>query len=264
MPSYFAKKVKQKCLKAAMANYTELQETRQGRETVKKSERLRFDVPLYTFSDVAGIVGVKWQTTRSWTLERPGLPALVTMIGGQQRGHPRIPFVGLAEALVLAAVRSIGVPMQRVRPALEILKKEMGIEHALANKMLHTDGVEILVDFAEHHPESDEGACVQELVVIRHGQRVFHEIVEEYLQRIEYADDKYASRIKVGGFNTAEVFVDPKMSFGQPIFKSGGARVGDVLERIRAGEELAEVAADFRVPVEHVEDAWNVAENRAA
>lgn len=33
-----------------------------------------------------------------------------------RRREPSIPFVGLSEALVLAAVRKSGVPMQRIRP----------------------------------------------------------------------------------------------------------------------------------------------------
>ena len=41
-----------------------------------------------------------------------------------------------------------------------------------------------------------EASSARQLVVIRNGQRVFTEVVQEYLQRIEYA------------------FVDPSRSFG--------------------------------------------------
>ena len=181
-----------------------------------------------------------------------------------RKGYPRVPFVGLAEALVLAAVRKKGLPMQRVRPALLALKREMGVEYALAYKRLLTDGTELLVDFAKKHANTEEGESARELVVIRHGQRVFEEIVKQNLWRIEYAHDDYPSRIKIVGYDTADIVVDPTMSFGQPIFKIGGVRVADVLERIRAGEMMADVAEDFRVPVSHVEDVWNVAAKRAA
>jgi hypothetical protein len=60
-----------------------------------------------------------------------------------------VPFVGLAEGMMLAAIRQAGVPLQRIRPALVRLSEELGIEHALASRALYTDGAEVLYDFAE-------------------------------------------------------------------------------------------------------------------
>ena len=228
-----------------------------------RHDRLRFEVPLYTIADVARVVEVNPQTAGTW-IKHTRYPPLVTSVCDPRKGYPRVPFVGLAEALVLAAVRKIGLPMQRVRPALMALKREMDVEYALAYKRLLTDGTELLVDFAKTHANIEERDSARELVVIRHGQRVFEEIVKQNLWRIEYAHDDYPSRIKIVGYDTADIVVDPTMSFGQPIFKIGGVRVTDVLERIRAGERMADVAEDFRVPVSHVEDAWNVTAKRAA
>jgi Putative DNA-binding HTH domain len=43
---------------------------------------------------------------------------------------PIIPFIGLAEGLVLAATRRSGVPLQRIRPALERLEEEFGLAYS--------------------------------------------------------------------------------------------------------------------------------------
>lgn len=51
-----------------------------------------------------------------------------------------VPFIGLAEAHALAAIRNAGVPLQRIRPALVQLSEELGIEHVLASRSLYTDG----------------------------------------------------------------------------------------------------------------------------
>ena len=106
-----------------------------------KTDRLRFETPLYTVADAARIVGVHPSTLSTWAKgyvrrfpDRPevsGVP-IITFEAPDRHGEPSIPFVGLAEALVLAAVRRSGVPMQRIRPALVQLQKEIGIEHALA------------------------------------------------------------------------------------------------------------------------------------
>lgn len=75
--------------------------------------------------------------------EVEGAP-IITYIQPERPGAPVIPFVGLAESLVLAAIRRSGVPMQRVRPALEALSEGLGLDHALASKKLYSDGAELL------------------------------------------------------------------------------------------------------------------------
>ena len=83
-----------------------------------------------------------------------------------------VPLIGLVEGLVLAAFRKTGVPLQRIRPALTVLGREIGLEHALASRGLYSDGAEVLYDFAsrEGNPLGD---VTEDLVVVRSGQHVF-------------------------------------------------------------------------------------------
>ena len=180
------------------------------------------------------------------------------------RREPTIPFVGLAEALVLAAIRRSGVPMQRIRPAIAQIEDEIGVEHALASRKLYTDGAELMFDFAEQHQGSAVGASAMELVVVRNGQRVFADVINEYLQRIQYAEDGYPELIRVPAYADAQVVVDPHRAFGSPIFERGGARVDDVLERFWAGDSIDELAEEFGVPVDQLEDVLRAASRRAA
>ena len=174
-----------------------------------------------------------------------------------------VPFVGLAEGLVLAGIRRAGVPLQRIRPAVQVLRNELGMPHVLASKRLFKDGAEVLYDFAERsHGPGDEDA--RELVVVRHGQYVFNEVVDQYLKRIEFAEDDYAELIRLPGYREATVVVDPRRGFGQPIFGDGGARVEDALGMFWAGESLADVAVEYGVPEPQLEDALRVATRYAA
>jgi len=100
--------------------------------------------------------------------------------------------------------------------------------------------------------------------VVRHGQRVFAEVVEDYLHRIQYAPDGYARLIRLPQYHQAEVIADPSRSFGQPIFGRGGARVADALQRFWAGEDLEVVAQEFGVQLADLEDALRVASRPAA
>ncbi|MEO6125902.1 MAG: DUF433 domain-containing protein [Ilumatobacteraceae bacterium] len=237
------------------------------------NDPIRFAVPLYTVSEAARIVGVPVTTLSSWAqgylrkfstrASVAGSPIITHLPAAGQR-QPTIPFVGLAEALVLAAVRKSGVPMQRIRPALQQLETVIGLEHALASQKLYTDGAELLFDYGEHHFGSDEAHLVRNLVVIRNGQRVFVEVIEAYLSRIEYGVDGYASLIRVPVYTQAEVVADPTRAFGLPIFERGGVRVADVLERFWTGDPLDELSAEFGVPVDQLEDVLRVASRRAA
>ena len=179
---------------------------------------------------------------------------MVTAFPGR-RGAPRVPFIGLSEAMVLVAFRRSGLPMQRIRPAVRILQEQIGLEHALARKKLYSDGAEILYDFAERYDEDEIGSPV----VIRSGQRVFRQVVDNYLQRINYDDTGWARRLVLPITERPIVAVDPWRGFGQPLFLHGGAPLDNVLARIRAGEPPEDVAADFEVPEEDVQEALRAA-----
>ena len=234
--------------------------------------RLRFETPLYTVGEAARILGVPTTTLSSWVKgyakAREGRPPVVgapvvTSFPARRRDDPSIPFVGLAEAFVLAAMRRAGVALQRIRPALAELEKRIGVEHALASQRLYTDGAELLFDFAERHP-GDEGESANDLVVVRNGQRVFKEVIVDYLQQIVYGADGYASLIRVPLYEKASVIVDPSRSFGAPIFERGAVRIDDVLHRFWAGESMQDLADDFRIPLKDLEDVVRVASRRAA
>ena len=239
-----------------------------------KLDDARFKDPLYTVAEAARIIEAPRNTLSSWARryerrERDNRVVssepLVTRLQPERPRLPSIPFVGLAEAMVLAAVRKSGVPMQRIRPALTALEKEMGLRHALANRRLYTDGAELLYDYSQRHPDK-EGAAARRLVVIRNRQYVFAEVVEEYLRCLVYdpAPDGYVRLMRLPAYRQAEVVVDPARSGGDPIFARGGCRVRDVLQRFRAGDSLNRLTREFGAPKAHIEDALRVAFRRVA
>lgn len=224
-------------------------------------------------AEAARIVDVPASTLATWAKGYVRKPKRGSQVVGQPVitfrppvGHlePSIPFVGLAEALVLAAVRRSGVPMQRIRPALAELQRSIGIDHALASRRLYSDGAELLYDYGESADDPEVGRALRELVVVRSRQRVFAEVVDAYLRRIEYGSDGYASLIHVPTYERAQVVVDPTRAFGAPIFERGAARLDDVLQRFWTGESLEELSEEFGVPADQLEDVVRVASRRAA
>ncbi len=229
--------------------------------------------PLYTVRQASRYLDLPESTFRDWSTgyERAsagrtavtGKAVLTRLQGPRGSRAPGIPFIGLAEGAVLAAFRRAGVPLQRIRPALEQLDVEMGVEHALASNGLFTDGAEVLFDHARRNDESgDDSTC--ELVVVRNGQRVFNDVVDSYLRRLEYGEDGYVSLLRLPAFEAAEVVVDPSRGFGQPIFARGGARIDDAIDMFLAGEALADVAEEDGVTTGDVEAVARVATRIAA
>lgn len=228
----------------------------------------RFSVPLYTVAEAARFLGVPPTTVGTWARgytrrsggRRPVVGAPIISSTTAERGRPTIPFIGLAESMVIAAFRRAGVSLQHLRRAVDVLEQQIGVQHALASRRLYTDGAVVLFDYAEQ--EGDEELA--ELTVVVSRQRVFSEVVRDYLTRIEFDSDDWATRLVSPAIEEHVVIVDPARAFGQPIFLHGAVRVEDVMDRFRAGERLSEVAADFGVPVEDVEDYLRVALPTAA
>ncbi len=227
----------------------------------------RFSDGLYTVAEAARYLRVPTSTLNNWTHgytmksdHRPtvvGAPILSTV---GPTGGASIPFIGLAEGLVLTALRRSGVPLQRIRPALDLLSQQFGLTHALASQQLFSDGAEVIYDYANKTGDDD---ATRDLIVVRNGQRVFAEIVEEYLQLVTFGEDGYAQVLRLPGYASAWVIADPARGFGQPIFADGGARLDDVLGLFRAGEPLSVVAEEYGVPGDALEDAVRVATQAA-
>ncbi|MEO8528530.1 MAG: DUF433 domain-containing protein [Pseudolysinimonas sp.] len=204
-------------------------------------------IPLYTQGEAAGMIGTPQSTFNRWatgytttsgyrkppfvTVERPG------------RGYT-VPFVGLAEAWIVRAFTRAGVPMARIRPALEQLRTQIGVDHALASERLKTDGVEILWDLRKHDAAFDDNR----LVVVRNGQTAFGEIVREHLKHLDYRDG-FVGQLRIPRANGADLTLDPQINFGQPTLTQYGIRIDDILSRISAGETIEDVASDFDLPM---------------
>lgn len=212
---------------------------------------MRFRRPLYTIREAAWYLRMPASTLEYWTRGRRSAPPLVTTVAAKGRREPVLPFIGLAEAFVVAAFRRstrFRIPMQYIRKALLAVEGDIGVEHALASKRLYTDGARLLLE----HGKDDRGAAMLAEAVTRNY--VFTGVVENYLRRITFADDGWATRLILPATERGVVQVDPHRASGQPLTVKGGARVVDIVDRFRGGEAPDFIAADFGVPVDDVLD----------
>jgi uncharacterized protein (DUF433 family) len=225
---------------------------------------VRFTVPLYTSTEAARYLGVPASTFVTWAKgyrrafrDRPpatGEPP-VTGLDPERPGGASIPFGGLAEGMFLSALRTAGVPLRQIRPALDLVRTRLGVEHALASRRFYVAGAQLLSEVSaagEVDQEARRGA--RDLIVLRNGQYVFRQVIEQYLRHITY-DDTYARRILLPRYEVAEIAVDPEINFGKPYFTHSGTPLHVVRDLLQAGETVEAIADDFDLPVDQVTEA---------
>jgi uncharacterized protein (DUF433 family) len=220
---------------------------------------VRFTTPLYTVPHAARLVGMSPSTLATWARgykrRFPGRTDVVqgpviTAVEPDRPGDATIPFVGLVEATVVQAFRRTDLPLQRIRSALRVLAEQGTMAHPLASRRLYSDGARILFDYAEDAADGQ----LRLLTVVNSGQRVFHEVILEYLQRIEFSDD-WASALIVPVTDHDVLRIRPDVAGGDPLFVHGGAPLSSVISRFRAGEPVESLAADFDAPIEDIREA---------
>ncbi len=223
---------------------------------MKRDER--FSRKLYTVAEAARLVGMHPSTLDTWAhgYERhpPGRPAvrqgpLITALDRVAGDSRSIPFIGLVEASVVQAFRQTGLPMQRIRRALEVLTEQGEFGHPLASRQLYSDGAEVLYDYAKSSDDKQLGL----LTIVNSGQRVFHDVISQYLERISF-EDRWASELILPVTERHLLRVVPEIEGGAPLFVHGGAPLNAVRARFVAGEPVESIAKDYGVPRDEIQE----------
>lgn len=219
-----------------------------------------YTTPLYHKTEAAHIIAVPAQTFRDWAVgyarkrldgsQVVSAPIVTTLEPARPQGVS-VPFVGLAEAYIVAAFTKAGVPMRRIRPAVLWLQEHIGLPQALASQRLQTDGAEVLWDFGRLSGDPGDQDIIDGLVVVRSGQQVFRPIVRDYLTMVSY-EDGWTRRIQLPQYGKAEVIVDPWLNGGQPTVARRGVRVADIVSRLGAHEPPEDVARDYGLTLPEV------------
>jgi len=170
---------------------------------------------------------------------------------------PFLSFINLIEAHILSGIRHIErIPLYKVRSAVAFLEKNYQSKHPLAEHEFQTDGIDLFVE--------ELGGLIN---VSKDGQRAFRELMQIYLHRIE-RDNKFiplklypfAREVREKSNEILEkspkvVQIDPQISFGRPVLVGTGVPTDVVVERFHAGDSIFDLAEDYEITEEKVEEA---------
>jgi len=209
---------------------------------------VRFTVPLFTPREAAQHLGMPRSTLRAWLTNKAGPAPLVHRVDPDVRRGSSVPFIAMIEAHVLRGFRALGLTPTEIKSAVTRLRRELGTEFALASSRLATDGVSLLVDMSDtfERPRWERA---------RDGQRVIDEIIGDYLRFVIWppGGDEYPNRLRLRTYEGADVIIDPRFGFGQPILERSKIKVEDILDAFRSGEGNRVIADEFGIETEEVE-----------
>lgn len=212
-------------------------------------------IPAYGILESAHYMRVPLGSLRSWVFGKRYITAEGTkrshpIINLPDKNKPLLSFLNLAEVYVLDAIRrGHSISLQKVRKALNYLKKEYSSKRPLIEHTFETDGLDLFITFY--------GNLVN---ISSEGQIVMKEIIQAYLKRIEYDEKGLVKRLfpftRRRELNEPKVIViDPYISFGRPVLDGTGITTTIIAERYKAGESIDELARDYKRNHNEIEDA---------
>ena len=214
------------------------------------------DRPVYGFGQVDRILGVKAGTSERWIdgYRRAGR-SHPPVIRPQRTGDELVTWGEFIEARFLAEYRHQGVPLIKMRPAVERLREELNTPYPLASAQtwLAVEGRELVrkvqQDVGLHHRLL--------LVVVRTDQQ----LLDWSPQAQDFAD---SLRWQTGGEQRfvgslspdpaiRDVVVDPLQRFGEP--STRGVPTEVIRELYAAGDPIEMIGELYELPTHLVEAA---------
>ena len=223
-----------------------------GRRTATNDPR---DQPAYPLTEAARYLKLPAATLRAWTLGRryptaQGKGNFRPLIRPASGRPPLLSFSNLIEAHVLRALRTDhGVSVKALRQAVDFAEKKLGIERLLLRPELRSDAGQVFLD--RYGELIDLSAS---------GQLAMRQVLQTHLKRVMWDEMRFPVRLhpfvahEAGG-ESMPIAIDSTIAFGRPVVISRGITTAAIVDRIDAGESVAELAADYDLSVAEIEDA---------
>jgi uncharacterized protein (DUF433 family) len=213
------------------------------------------DAPAYTVAEAARYLKLPAATLRSWVVGRSypkadGVAHFQPLISPPQVQPPLLSFWNLVEAHVLRSLRTEhGVSLDHVREAIRYAEQHLRVERLLLSKQLSTDAGQLFL-----------GRYGKLVNLSASGQLAMRRVFQEHLRRIEWDDLLRPVRLYPFVSSSAEtagkpIAIDPAIAFGRPIIVRRGVSTQAIADRIDAGESPREVAKDYELDIDEIEQA---------
>ncbi|MGI8683847.1 MAG: DUF433 domain-containing protein [Acidimicrobiales bacterium] len=207
--------------------------------------------PVYGVSEAASILGLRPPRARAWLdgYTRHGV-VYPPVIREEPTGNDTVTwgeFVGLG---YLRTYRKKGVPLQRLRPVIDELRREFATPYPLATAKPFVLGKELVLEVQEKN-----GIPQAIAIVIRSGQQILlADDATRFLKKVEFdpPDQGDVCRMHPAG-RASPVVIDPLVRFGRPCVL--GVSTERLWELFDAGESVEEIAGGYDMASEPIRAA---------
>ena len=213
------------------------------------------DIPIYGITEAAQYLRVPLNTLVYWVKGGGSLPPLIKIAS---TSPPRLSFTNLLECYMLSSMRAIyDVRIPKVRKALATLAKYVQHKHPLVEQAFQTDRRDL---FIEH---------LGNIVNLSKDQQILIPgVMEYYLERIE-RDPRGLFKFYpfVMGRTQDEprlILINPAVGFGKPVIAGTGISTAVVASRFNARESIDDLASEYRVEPQQIEEAIRWEQKTAA
>jgi uncharacterized protein (DUF433 family) len=208
--------------------------------------------PVYGVVEAAGYLGLRSDRVRAWLdgYDRSGVK-YAPVVRDVRTGSEVVTWGEFVELGYLREYRRKGVPLQKLRPVIEALRREFDTPHPLATAKPFLAGKELVLEVQE---QNDLPAAIA--IVVPSGQTVaLTPEARRFYQKVQFgaADSGGAARRLRPAGPASPVVIDPLVSFGRP--NVGGVATERLWELHDAGETVAEVAEGYDLAPESVRAA---------
>jgi uncharacterized protein (DUF433 family) len=222
--------------------------------------------PVYGVGQVDRILGLRSGTARRWIDGyRRGGKEYPPVIREQPTGEDIVTWGEFVETRLLSQYRDAGVPLVRMRPAVDVLRQELQTPYPLASARTWLDvhGRD-LVRRVQEEVHLDRPLA---LVIVRTGQQVIEwsPPADAFRRSVEWTTPQNQRDAEPRLLHPAEdlrdVVIDPLRGFGEPVVRN--VRTEIIGELFRAGDSTAAIAELYELPPRTVDEALRYELRRA-
>jgi uncharacterized protein (DUF433 family) len=206
--------------------------------------------PVYGVVEAAGLLGLRPDRTRAWLdgYEQRGV-VYDPVVREKHSGDELVTWGEFVELSYLREYRRSGVPLQRLRPVIEELRREFGTPYPLATARPFVIDKELVLEIQERNDLPSTIA-----IVVRSGQEIMlADGANRFFRKVEFDPrGRDAARVRPLG-TVSPVVIDPLVRFGRPAVS--GVATERLWELFDAGESVEEIAAGYELSVADVSAA---------
>jgi uncharacterized protein (DUF433 family) len=209
---------------------------------------------VYGLGQVDRLLGLKGGTARRWIEGYTrGAKTYPPVVRPKATAQEIVTWGEFVETRLLAEFRDAGVPIVRLRPAVERLREKLDTRYPLATArpFLHVEGRELVWEVQEAVGLEQE----LQIVVVRNDQIVLTEPAQRFADSATFRPSDGIVELLRPVAQIDEIVIDPLRQFGEPVVGKSSVRTEIITEQVRAGESIDAIAELYELPRASVEAA---------